>query len=107
MQPGEMNEIITFQRVTYTPDGGGGSVESWSAVGAVSWAAVVAKTGGEQIRAMQVSANVMYDVTVYTRRDITTDDRILRGNGDVLRIRMCDPATNAAFMTLLAEKVTV
>lgn len=106
MQPGDLNEVITFERATVTKNAGGGSVEAWAQLGAQSWANVMPKSGSEQIRAMQVGASTMYDIGLYRRTDIAETDRIVRSNGDVLRIRAILPEANAAFMTVMAEKVT-
>ncbi len=106
MQPGDMNEVITFERLTTTDNGGGGQVETWTAIVPVSWAKVTPKSGSEQVRAMQVGTAQMFDIWLYSRRDITEADRITRSSGDVLRIRFIADETNSAFMTILAEKVT-
>ena len=55
---------------------------------------------------MQVGTAQMFDIWLYSRRDITEADRITRSSGDVLRIRFIADETNSAFMTILAEKVT-
>lgn len=106
MQPGDLNEVITFQRLTTTDNGGGGQIEAWADIVPVSWARVMPKSGSEQIRAMQVGTSSMFDIDLYTRRDVNEADRIVRSNGDVLRIRSAMPVTNAPFMMILAEKVT-
>lgn len=106
MQPGDLNEVITFQRLTTTDNGGGGQIETWTDIEPVSWARVRPKSGNEQIRAMQVGSSQMYDIDLYSRRDITEADRIVRSNGDVLRIRSVAIETNAAFMSILAERVS-
>lgn len=106
MQPGDLNELIEFQRVSNTTNAGGGTVESWAAVGAKSWAKVMAISGREMVRAGQVGSNTMYEIGLYQRTDIDESDRIVRANGDVLRIRSAPTHTSAAFMTIMAEKVT-
>ncbi len=106
MQPGEMNELITFERGSYTQNAGGGSVEAWAQLGAKSWAKVKPMSGNEQVRAAQVGSSTMYEIGLYRRTDVNEADRIVRSNGDVLRIRAVLSETNAAFMTIMAEKVT-
>jgi len=106
MQPGEMNEVITIERASYTTNAGGGSVEAWAQLGPKSYAKVTPVRGNEQVRAAQVGSSTMYEIGLYRRTDVNEADRIVRSNGDVLRIRSAPSETNAAFMTIMAEKVT-
>lgn len=106
MQPGNLNELITIERVSHTQNAGGGSVEAWAQLGAKSWASVKPVSGNEQVRAAQVGSSTMYEIGLYRRTDVNEADRIVRSNGDVLRIRSVLRETNAAFMTIMAEKVT-
>ncbi|ONH85379.1 MULTISPECIES: phage head closure protein [unclassified Thalassospira] len=106
MQPGEMNELITFEQVGHTKNAGGGSVEAWAQLGAKSWAKVKPMSGSEQVRAAQVGSSTMFEVGLYRRTDVNEADRIVRSNGDVLRIRSVLRETNEGFMTVMAEKVT-
>lgn len=49
MRPGRgLNRLMTLEAPADAPDGGGGSVRSWTALGAV-WAAVRAASGGEGV----------------------------------------------------------
>ena len=85
---GAMDQPITIERKTLTPDGAGGSIESWATVYSV-WAAVRAARATSFDEGMdQGRMNATYRVsfTIYTISDLTEVDRIV-WMGEVYNIR--------------------
>lgn len=85
---GKMDQRITLQRATETPDGVGGTVRGWSnlAVNACPWAAVTAKAGRESMLEGRTAATYIVLFTIYNRHDLSELDRIL-WNGEAYNIR--------------------
>jgi len=74
-----MDQRITLQRKTYTPDGAGGQTEAWAdyASDATVWAHVRAKAGREGMDEGRMNATFVVLFTIYNRRDIDPRDRIV------------------------------
>jgi SPP1 family predicted phage head-tail adaptor len=85
---GRMDQRITLQRATETPDGFGGTVRGWANLTAnpSPWAAVVAKAGRESMAEGRRSATYIVLFTIYNRNDLSEIDRIL-WNGEAYNIR--------------------
>ena len=85
---GKMDQRITLQRATETPDGFGGTVRAWSnlAADASPWANVIAKAGREAMVEGRMAATYVVLFTIYNRDDVTELDRIL-WNGEAYNIR--------------------
>lgn len=75
MQAGDLDERVTFKRLTSTPDGEGGSTESWASVATV-YAKVKPITGDESQQTMRTEATRRYLVTIRYRSDFREEDRI-------------------------------
>lgn len=76
---GTLDQLIRFERLTRTSDGGGGYTDAWGPVplDANVWAHVKAKTGREGMVDGQTAATFVVVFTVYNRGDITALDRIV------------------------------
>lgn len=85
---GKMDQRITLQRATETPDGFGGTVRGWSnlRIDPCPWAAVIAKAGRESTSEGRMSATYIVLFTIYNRDDLSEVDRIL-WNGEAYNIR--------------------
>ena len=79
MSAGTLDQIITLQRSTATPDGGGGVTMSWAsfATDANPWAKVKAKAGRESMIEGRTTSTFVVEFTIYNRADVTETDRIL------------------------------
>lgn len=85
---GRMDQRITLQRATETPDGIGGTVRRWSSLAsnATPWAAVTAKAGRESMTEGRMNATNVVLFTIYNRGDLSEVDRIVWG-GEAYNIR--------------------
>lgn len=102
--PGDLRERVTIQREVSVDHGGGGSEISWSDLVAV-WAQVLPVRGGEQIQAMALEAQTLFNVTIRWRSDVTEQQRLRRASGAVLNIRnVVDPDGRRQWLRLTAEK---
>lgn len=72
---GKLDERISFERKTLTPDGSGGASESWAEYAEV-WASVRPMSGRERERAMRNESAADYLITI-RRREILATDRIV------------------------------
>ena len=81
MTAGKMDEQITLQRATATPDGGGGVTEVWGDLpdNATVWASVKAKAGRESMDDGRTNATFVVLFEIYNRSDIDERDRIMWG----------------------------
>lgn len=88
MQPGQLDQRITFKRESRSNDGIGGSVRVWVDVDSVPtvWAAVRAKSGRERYDIDRVDAEAGYVFVIRSRSDI--DERnAIDWNGRRFNIR--------------------
>lgn len=85
---GELDQIVTFQRLQRTQDGGGGVTEAWGdlSADATVWAAVSFKGGREGIQEGRINASQMTTFEIYNRSDLTELDGLL-WNGEFYNIR--------------------
>ena len=97
--PGELNERVTIEQITRTPDGQGGYTEAWSAVDTV-WAMVRPKSGYERAQSGQVDAPVTYLVVIRYRSGMSETNRLL-WRGKILNIRFIhDPGPRRQFLPI-------
>ncbi len=75
---GRMDQRVTLQRLTETPDGSGGLVRAWADLdsNACVWAAVKAKAGRESMIEGRTTATYVVVFTIYNRSDLSEKDRI-------------------------------
>lgn len=85
---GQLDQRITFQRATETPDGGGGVTSVWGniTVTPTVWAKVTPRTGRETMAEGRMNAAQMATFTVRYREDIAETNRIL-WRGETWNIR--------------------
>ena len=76
MRPGELNQRITIERKTRTPDGGGGYTETWTETAEV-WALVRPMSGQERSHAQQAQTRANYLIVVRSGLDVLETDRIV------------------------------
>ncbi|WP_372400737.1 phage head closure protein (plasmid) [Azospirillum sp. HJ39] len=99
---GELDQRVTIQAETETPDGRGGYTKGWSAVATV-WARVRPLSGRERQNAQQTEASVSYGVVIRRRTDVTTACRLI-WNGKVMNIRFVGEAgTRDPWLSLECE----
>ncbi|MFP1646116.1 phage head closure protein [Pontitalea aquivivens] len=81
MGAGKLDQRITFQRYSETPDGGGGVTRAWADLAALPtvWAHVKARAGREAVTEGRMAASFSVFFTIYHRDDITERDRIIWG----------------------------
>lgn len=79
MQPGHLDQTITLQRLVRTPDGVGGTLDSWQdyATNATVWAKVMAKAGRENMNDGRMVASYVVLFEIWNRQDINERDRIV------------------------------
>lgn len=71
-----LNELVTVEQLSRAPDGAGGSVETWAAVGRPIFAEIVPVAGREAPDAGRKAALQTWLVTVRHGADITAADRL-------------------------------
>lgn len=89
----DLNEPVTFERLTRTSDGEGGYTEAWAAIsGAPSLAMVKAMSGGERWASQRVEALSNYRVVVRYFAGLTAQDRVVirSRNGQIRFINNVD-----------------
>lgn len=85
---GKLDQRITFQRATFTPDGGGGMVRAWADLTQTPkvWAHVKAKGGREGLTEGRINATFVVVFAIRERADLSEADRII-WNGETYNIR--------------------
>lgn len=73
---GKLDQIITIQRKSRTPNLSGGFVETWADLRS-AWASVKTKAGREVIEAGRVNAAATTQFMIYTPSDLSEQDRII------------------------------
>ena len=103
---GDLDQRITFQAATLTPDGAGGSTEVWSDFGDTPavWAHVKPLTGREVMQEGGDAANADYRFTVRWRDDVSEIHRIV-WNGSYYNIRQVMRVSGRQlFLSIVAER---
>lgn len=85
---GNLDQRITFQRFSVTPDGIGGTTEAWAdiATSPTVWAKVTPRIGKEAMVEGRMNASAMATFTIRYREDITELDRLI-WRGEAWNIR--------------------
>lgn len=85
---GELDQRITFSRLTRVPDGIGGVTEAWADLVSVPtvWAKVTPRIGRESMDQGRMNAAQMATFTIRYRDDLTELDRIT-WRGEIWNIR--------------------
>jgi len=103
---GKLDQRITLQSKTLTPDGGGGSTEAWGNLAAdpTVWAAVKPMTGSEIMREGGDVAVAMYRFIIRNRSDLDERFRIV-WEGSSYNIRQVQrEGGRALYLTIIAER---
>ncbi|TDP49160.1 phage head closure protein [Zavarzinia compransoris] len=101
---GRLRERIRFERPVIGDDGAGGGPLGWAPIAETPevFAAVTATTGSEPVAADQRQAQVMWQVTIRARDDLSAEWRIV-WRGQPLDILGILPEPRRAYLTLLAR----
>ena len=75
---GKLDQRVTMQRTTATPDGAGGTTYAWGDLGTV-WANVFTVRTGEAMTEGRMNAAALVVFTVRNRSDLDERDRIVWG----------------------------
>lgn len=100
--PGDLDQLVTFEEPEKTPDGSGGNTVAWSEISPQSWAAVQPVRLSEEERQGAVRATRGYLFTVRRRDDLGEDMRV-KWNGESFNIREIRlPSPRAHYMEIMA-----
>ena len=100
---GKLDQLVTIQAQTATPDGIGGVVQGWATVG-TTWARVGAVRASETMAEGRMNAEAQVKFTIRARADLTERHRILWG-GVAYNIRGIPvPMTRALYMDVIADR---
>jgi SPP1 family predicted phage head-tail adaptor len=103
MNPGTLDQQITIQSETRTPDDYGGAVSTWGTLATV-WAGVRPLSGRRNTDNAAIEEPGMYRFTIRRRSDVADTMRI-SWNSQTFNIRFVgDPGPRALYMTLDAER---
>jgi SPP1 family predicted phage head-tail adaptor len=75
LSAGDLRSRIIIEKKAFTDNGFGGHSETWSTLATV-WAKVEHLSGRELQLAQQVSPDILYEITIRYRPDVTTNHRI-------------------------------
>ncbi|MFA5715840.1 MAG: phage head closure protein [Candidatus Paceibacterota bacterium] len=75
MNPGDLRSRIIIEEATYTDNGFGGKITTWTTLATV-WAKVEHLSGRELQIAQLISPNILYEITIRYRSDMSTQYRI-------------------------------
>lgn len=103
---GKMDQQVTLQRLTRTPDGAGGTTEAWGNLASNPnvWANVTAKAGREGMTEGRVTATFTVLFTIYNRRDLDPRDRIIWQDVPYNIRGIRDEGGRAKWLTIEAER---
>lgn len=103
---GDLDQRITFQSFTTTPNGMGGEVKAWANIASVPtvWAGVVAGSGGEGFEEGRTNATATTTFTIRNRSDVSEVNRIVwRGeNYNVRQVKRM--GSRALYAEIVAER---
>lgn len=100
---GSLNQRVVHERAVDNPDGAGGFVRSWQALGSV-WVRVEPASARRGVRAEQTAQFGAFNITARQQADITPGDRLL-WRGRVLSVLTVMPVDETArFSRLFCEE---
>jgi SPP1 family predicted phage head-tail adaptor len=85
LHAGLLRDKVTVERLTLTPDGIGGSTQTWATL-YQPWAAIYPATGWEKMAGMQLESPITHTIYIRYNADIKARDRIVH-RGRVFNIR--------------------
>lgn len=108
LEAGSLNQRITFQAKTQTPDGIGGLETGWANIPsfATVWAAVKVMGGREAIDAARLGATSMYLFTIRNRTDIDELCRIVWKGSNFNIVQIKREGEHPLNLTIMAERGT-
>lgn len=99
---GMLDQLLTQQRYTRTPDGMGGVTRTLSTVG-THWAHIRPLTGRERVEAGQrLEQRVSYLVVIRSGAELLTDD-VLQWEGRTLNVRVVKITPRSQWLELECE----
>jgi SPP1 family predicted phage head-tail adaptor len=75
MNPGDLRSKVIIEEATYTDNGFGGKITTWTTLATV-WAKVEHLSGRELQIAQLIAPNILYEFTIRYRADMSTQYRI-------------------------------
>lgn len=101
--PGELDQRVTFERLSRTPDGQGGNTDAWAAIATV-WAHARPRSGKENTQFERVNGEASYLFVVRYRSDLKDADRVVWG-GVAYNIRLINErGTRRLYLEIDAER---
>lgn len=102
---GLLRKRISIERLTETPDGGGGWTVTWAELDK-AWAYIKPLSGTESMVAMQLEDVITHDIVIRYRSDITAKDRIVYAGRDFNIISVINPEERDKWLQLRCEEGT-
>ena len=103
LHSGMLQHHVTIQRLTLTPDGIGGGVQTWATL-YQPWAYIAPVTGWEKMAGMQLESPVTHTIYIRYRLDIAARDRVVL-RGRVFNVRsIADIEEKRIFIELKCEE---
>ena len=99
-----LNQRATFLARTLTPDGGGGSSESWNAF-ADAWIALQPLSASDTFNADRLESRVRHQITLRRRSDLAAGQRIAVGARTFRLHAVLDQGPRAPYVTLQCEEL--
>jgi SPP1 family predicted phage head-tail adaptor len=101
---GELNQRARILARTTTPDGGGGTTESWNAAATV-WVRLEPVSGDEHFAGQALATHVSYRIAVRRNAAIVADRRVAIGTRTFRILDVLDAGPQAPSLSLLCEEL--
>lgn len=103
IRPGDLQDRLSIQASTSSPQAGGGKIKAWADIASPIWAKVEPLNGGEAFSQGIARNTQFYRITIRWRGDVTPANRLM-WNGMALNIRTCaDPDRSRTALLITAE----
>ena len=100
----KLNQRVTLEAQTLTPDGAGGYGASWDTI-ALVWAAIEPVSGADVFGPDASESRVRTRITIRRRTDVLAGMRV-NANGRVFQIKaVLDKGPRVQFLTLVTEQI--
>ena len=99
-----LNQRVTLQAMTLTPDGGGGYGESWQSF-AVAWATITPIGASDKFAADGMQSRARHRVVLRRRDDVLAGHRLTAGARTFKIHAVLDQGKRDPFITLLCEEL--
>jgi len=106
MSSGALDQLVTLQAFTKTPDGGGGTVETWAdfAADPTVWADVFPLSGREGVEDGAHNATGMWAFKIRNRQDVNETHRIMWEGAPYNIRRVARRGSRELYLTIEAER---